>query len=390
MTAFVVGWAIVAALSCVAMLVGAITLVRRCPQLASLRVPDPPTWPALGVVIPACDEATTIGPALASLLAQDYPRLDVVVVDDRSTDGTTAVVDRLAAADPRVTAIHVRELPAGWLGKVHALQRGLEHVRGDFVLFTDADTHFGPGALRRAVAWAEVARLDHVAVLAETRYRTFWVGVCMAAALRALMVLARPWQAMDPRSRAAVGTGAFNLVRRAAFDRTPGFAWLRLEVADDIGVGVMMKRHGARVGLALGRDMVGHDPYATFADAVRGLEKNGFAQAARFSAWRGLGLAVFGAVGSFGIFTAFLPVAVPWLWGVGVAGLAAFAAASCIAARALRAPLLPLLASLPLGDLAMAWVIARATLLGVRRGGLVWRGTVYPTAVLRAGRRVDL
>src|SRR6185369_2740694 len=107
------------------------------------------------VVVPACNEARTIERALTSLLAQDYPDLEIVLVDDRSSDETGAIIEHLAASDRRISAIHVRELPAGWLGKVHALQRGLERARGELVLFTDADIHFAPGALRRAVAWVE-------------------------------------------------------------------------------------------------------------------------------------------------------------------------------------------------------------------------------------------
>src|SRR6185369_5444580 len=102
--------------------------------------------------VPACNEAGTIETALASLLAQDYPGLEIVLVDDRSSDGTGVIIDRLAASDPRISAIHVRDLPIGWLGKVHALQRGLERVRGALVLFTDADIYFAPGSLRRAVS----------------------------------------------------------------------------------------------------------------------------------------------------------------------------------------------------------------------------------------------
>ena len=328
--------------------------------------------------------------ALASLLAQDYPKLEIVLVDDRSSDGTGAIIDAIAASDRRVSAIHVRELPAGWLGKVHALQRGLERAHGELVLFTDADIQFAPGVLRRAVAWMEAQHLDHLAVLAEVRLPSFWVGVCLCSALRGILALARPWEAMDPRSAKAIGTGAFNLVRRAAFERTPGFEWLRLEVADDIGLGLMMKRSGGRPGLVLGRGQVFHEAYPTLADAVRGLEKNGFAQAARFSPWRGLAMAVLAVVGSLGVFAAFLPVGVPWLWAVGASGLLAFGVASIIIARAFRAPLAYVLPSLPLGDFVMAYVVARATVLGVRRGGLVWRGTLYPTELLRDGRRVDM
>src|SRR4029077_180127 len=108
-----------------------------------------------------------------------------------------------------------------------------------------------------------------------------------AASSRGLIGLPRPWEATDPRSAKAIGTGAFNLVRRTAFERTPGFEWLRLEVADDIGIGLMMKRFGGRPGLVLGRGQVRCNSYPTFFDAARGLEKNGFAQAARFSPWRG-------------------------------------------------------------------------------------------------------
>jgi glycosyltransferase involved in cell wall biosynthesis len=390
MAGVVVGWALLGALPCLVLLAATIALVRRCPRLADARAPDPDPWPVLSVVVAARDEADTIGPALASLLAQDYPALEVVVVDDRSGDGTGAIVDRVAARDSRLRAVHVAEVPSGWLGKVHALARGVERARGAWVLFTDADVHFAPGTLRRAVAWAEANRLDHLSVLAEAVVRSFWAGVCHASMLRSLLALARPWEAADPRSRRAIGTGAFNLVRRVAFDRTPGFEWLRLEVADDIGLGLMMKRAGARSGFLLGRGQLVVAWYPTLALAARGLEKNGFAQAARFSLWRGMGLAVLGVVGAFGVFAAFVPVGVPWLPAVGAVALCSHVASAAIGARALGYPLLHGLLSLPLGDVVMSWIVLRATLLGVRRGGAMWRGTVYPTALLRAGRRVDM
>jgi hypothetical protein len=358
--------------------------------LAEVEANEPSSWPTLSVVVPARDEAHTIEPAVASLLAQDYPNLQVVLVDDRSTDETGTVIDRLAAKDSRVAAVHVRELPDGWLGKVHALQRGVERASGDFVLFTDADIHFAPGVLRRAIAWSEAERLDHLAVLAEVTSPSVWVAACVAASSRGLIGLARPWEATDPRSAKAIGTGAFNLVRRSAFERTPGFEWLRLEVADDIGLGLMMKRWGGRPGLLIGRGQVRHETYATLFDAVRGLEKNGFAQGARFSAWRGSALVGLAVVGAFAPFAAFLPVGLPLLPLLGAATLAVFATAARILTRAFGAPITSVLASLPLGDLLMAYVVARATVLGIGRGGLVWRGTTYPTKLLRAGQRVTM
>ena len=172
----VVLWATLGAVSSLAFLYGTVMLVRRCPQLDEVDANDPSSWPTLSVVVPARDEAHTIEPAVASLLAQDYPNLQVVLVDDRSTDETGTIIDRLAAKDSRVAAVHVRELPDGWLGKVHALQRGVERASGDFILFTDADIHFAPGVLRRAIAWSEAERLDHLAVLAEVTSPSIWVA----------------------------------------------------------------------------------------------------------------------------------------------------------------------------------------------------------------------
>src|SRR5262245_35106331 len=107
--ALVVAWAVLAAISSVLLLHGTIMLVRRCPQLGELRSLDLPSWPSLSVVVPACNEARTIERALASLLALDYPGLEIVLVDDRSTDGTGAIVERLAASDRRISAVDVRE-----------------------------------------------------------------------------------------------------------------------------------------------------------------------------------------------------------------------------------------------------------------------------------------
>ncbi|MCX5673257.1 MAG: glycosyltransferase, partial [Planctomycetota bacterium] len=124
-----------------AMAYGLVRTWRGVPRLEEVRPPEPAAWPKLSVIVPACNEADKIEPAMRTLLAEDYPDLEILAVDDRSTDATGDIIDRLAAEDPRVRAIHVKELPAGWLGKVHALDRGFQESRGRFVLFTDADVH---------------------------------------------------------------------------------------------------------------------------------------------------------------------------------------------------------------------------------------------------------
>lgn len=99
------------------------------PVLRNLRPREPARWPSPSVVIPACNEGATIEDALRSRLAQGYPELEVIVVEDRSTDATVSIVDRIAAEDPRLRALHIEELPRGWLGKLHALHRGAEAAR---------------------------------------------------------------------------------------------------------------------------------------------------------------------------------------------------------------------------------------------------------------------
>src|SRR6185503_735296 len=128
--------------------------LRRIPELARQNLSLPLRWPKLTVVIPACNEAEHIESAAKTLIAQDYPDLEIILLNDRSTDTTAAIIDRLARDDNRVKAIHIETLPAGWLGKVHALDQGVARAQGEWILCTDADVHFAPGILRQAVAFA--------------------------------------------------------------------------------------------------------------------------------------------------------------------------------------------------------------------------------------------
>lgn len=383
-------WAAFGLLSALGLLYGATLLVRRCPQLADVKLdPARAVWPQLSVIIPACNEAETLEAAMGSLLANDYPNLQIILIDDRSTDGTGAIVDRLSARDPRVVAVHVAHLPPRWLGKVHALDEGMKHATGDYVLFTDADIHFSPDCLRRSIVRMEQNALDHLAIFPTVICRSFLVGTCIGSACRAILTLARPWESMDPKSKKAMGIGAFNLVRRSAFAKTPGFEWLRMEVADDIGVGVMMKQSGAKMGIDLGRDHLAVEWYPTFRSVVRGLEKNGFAQAARFRVWRGVAMALLAAVAATAPFAGFIPGAPELAFALSLAALGGYFAACVVIQYGVGGNFFYTLFSMPLGDLLMAFVVLRAVWLGKKRGGLIWRGTVYPTAALEEGRRVD-
>jgi len=357
--------------------------------LGEVSPPEPPRWPRLSVVVPACNEADKLEPALATLLEQDYADLEIVLVDDRSTDDTGRIIDRLAAGDSRVRAEHVAELPDGWLGKVHALHVGAGRCSGEFLLLADADVHYRPGALRKAISYCLARRLDHLAALPDAWSVSFLLDSAVGAFIRQLICMTRPWKASDPASGAFMGVGAFNLVRRSAFESSGGFEWFRMEVADDMALGCMMKRAGARCETVNAFSLIGLCWYRSLAEAAEGAEK-GYSTALNFSITQAAVMALVLTALELSPLFALLPLASGRLRGVGLAGLAVFAAFLAASVQLARWSRRPIRLTL-LGPLSTPWAAVaavRAALLGRRRGGVVWRGTLYPTEALRKGKRL--
>ena len=210
---------------------GGLTLyagVRRLRGLEEIEPLSEPSLPSISVVVAARDEGARVEASIRSLLAIDYPRLRLVAVDDRSTDGTGAILDRLAAEDARLRVIHVTSLPPGWIGKCHALARGEEAAGGEWILFTDGDVVIAPDALRRAVSHGIRNGADHVAVGIDVEVEGLGEAMFVAYFLAIFFLTQRPWGAGDPRTRDHIGIGAFNLVRRDVYERAGGterFAW---------------------------------------------------------------------------------------------------------------------------------------------------------------------
>ena len=173
-----------------ATLLEGIYAVRAVPSLARAVPPDAspgPNPPRVSVIVPACNEARSIESAVRSLLRQDYPNLEVVLVNDRSTDETGEIMNRLATEYPQVTVVHIDRLPGGWLGKNHALWAGGRHASGEILLFTDADVHFDPTTIRRAVAFMEQRRLDHLTLAPDLTVRGYWLEAWVAFFIMAFL-----------------------------------------------------------------------------------------------------------------------------------------------------------------------------------------------------------
>jgi GNAT superfamily N-acetyltransferase len=362
--------------------------VRAIPTLRDDRSPAPPRWPRVSIIVAARNEEEDLERGIRTRLADDYPDLQIVLVEDRSTDGTPAIADRLAASDPRITVVHLTELPEGWLGKLHAMHRGVEAADGEWLLFSDADVEFAPGALRRAIALCEHDARDHMAVLPEFREHGLAIDATLDVFCHVLVAGGRLWQVADTASTAAVGGGMFNLVRRAAFDRTPGFEWLRLEIADDVVLGQMLKRHGARPIVVNAVGEVSLNFYRTLGEMAWGLEKSGFAVIGRFS-YVALLVASLSGVALHGGFLAGFAHPLPWVRALAAVTLAMAVASQVLVTRTMRRSLAPALL-FPVGMLSMAVMAMRSGWMVWRRGGVAWRGTLYKVADLRAGRRFEI
>ncbi|MBL8957318.1 MAG: glycosyltransferase [Myxococcaceae bacterium] len=346
--------------------------VRR-PPVAAERA----AWPRLSVIIPARDEAEHVSAALKARLADDYPNLELVFVNDRSSDGTGAAADALAQVDARLKVVHVRELPAGWLGKLNAMQRGLEQATGEWVLFSDADVAWRPGTLRGVVQYAEAERADHVAMLPRITGRGVLLEAALAAFFRVIVLGGRLWSVATPGSSAAVGVGAFNLVRRVALAQTAGFEWLKMEIGDDMALGVMLKRAGFASRVLNGRDHLSLDFYASYGAMARAVEKNG--ASAPFPVLVLVNVALVAC--ELGFFAGPAPVV-----------LAGFALSSFAALRVSAWLGLPRWPSLVAGAgmVLLGVAMVRSAVLCLVRGGVLWRGTLYPTAEVRAGNRLGV
>jgi glycosyltransferase involved in cell wall biosynthesis len=338
--------------------------------------------PLVSVVLAARDEARHLGDTLETLRALTWPSLEIVVVDDRSADGTGAIADAAAAADTRVQVIHVESLPAGWLGKNHALQAGAARARGEFLLFTDADVRFSPGVVTDAIASIEAEQLDHLAALPTITSPSPGVRWSIGSFSMFFLLFTRAWRVPDPSSDASIGIGAFNLVRASAYRAVGGHDLIRLRPDDDLMLGRVLKRHGFRAGLRVSAGTVNVDWYASLGELVRGVEKNTFA---------GLNYSVAAAVFSVaalilhaGYFLLPLAISGRMRW-LALADLAVLLASGAVAAPSIgQSPWTTFLQ--PVAGVLFAGVQARATVLTLMRGGIIWRGTFYPLSELRRNR----
>ncbi len=372
-------------LSLAVLIVTAIVLIdvalgaRKIGQLAGILpvlVPDPPK---VSVIVPALNEEGTIEPALRSLLALQYPRLEIIAINDRSGDATPAILDRMALEYPQLRVLHITELPAGWLGKNHALSRGAAIAGGDYLLFTDADVVFEPTALTRAVNYCQQHGVDHLTLLFDVVVKTQLLRMLVLSFSVNFMARFKPWKvATSPKH--FLGAGGFNLVRADAYRAMGGHSAIPLAVLDDMMLGKRIKAAGYRQQVLFGRELVGVEWYRSTSEMINGMQKNIFAA---FDFQLGQLIAVTAAMLLLRVWPwiglIITEGATRWINAATVSiSLLLFAGMLHIAGWGYRclifAPFVSLL------ELAIWW---RGSLTALLRGGIEWRGTRYALDELR-------
>jgi glycosyltransferase involved in cell wall biosynthesis len=356
--------------------------VRRLPQLSAVKPLPDAALPFASLLVSARDEAEKMPAALRSMLALDYPAYEVIVVDDRSCDATPEILREFAATCKRLQAIRVEALPAGWLGKPHGLQTAFERSHGEWLVFTDADVRYHPDSLRRAVLLALEQGYDHLTLFPQMEMSGFWEKTILTFFGVSFLLYTRPWSVPDPASRSYIGIGAFQLLRRSAYERIGTHRRLAFEVVDDMKLGRLVKEAGLKSGAALAEDFLTIRWHDGIGNIIRGTEKNFFACAG----FR-LGAALAGSLALL-VLNVLPFVVLPFVsgWARVFAALAAGIAVLTSAAAAVRGRASPLYGlTHPLGALLVVYMGLRSTVITLRQNGIYWRETFYPLSELRRG-----
>jgi len=341
--------------------------------------------PRVSIIVPARNESADIEAGLTRLLALDYDNYEVIAVNDRSTDNTGAIMERVAAspaAQNRLKVAHVRELPLRWLGKTHAMWSAARQATGEWLLFTDADVMFRPDALHRAISYAEAEPADHVVLFPKMIMKTPGEKM-MLAFFQTLFVFGhRPWRVADPKSNDHMGVGAFNMVRRKAYESVGTYERLRMEVLDDMKLGKVIKQAGFAQRNVFGEDLISIHWANGALGIVNNLTKNFFAVLS-FQWWR----AVLSCVG-----LALLNL-VPFVGTIFVHGWSRLPYAIALVSMFLiytgmsrRSSIPPYYFVLhPVSATLFSYTVLQSMLLTHRQGGVIWRGTLYPLEELKKG-----
>lgn len=352
-------------------------------------LPLPERPPLVSVIIAAKEEQESIQETIRHLYHQTYPRLEIIAINDRSSDETGARLDELKAwsdgrpeGGPRLKVVHIANLPEGWLGKNHALYQGYKQANGRFLLFTDADVQFHPDAIRDCMAYVLKHDVDHLTLIPRLLSRSSLLRSFVHVFMNGVFFLYPPWAANDDlQRRKGLGIGAFNLVRKDVYERIGTHRSFPMRPDDDLCLGLRIKQDGWRQRVVSGADRIAVEWYSSLRECIRGLEKNlyaGFGFRLPYALAAVCGLAVLGGAPLTSLLWArgwplfFLLVSAGFLLGTYLMHVQRLGRES-----GKEAVWLPVTIFILIG------VILRSVWLAHRRRGVYWRGTFYRLKELR-------
>jgi len=349
--------------------------IRKMRLLADVPPLTPAKQPKVSIVVAACNEEKSIERAARSLLNQEYANFEVVIVNDRSTDGTGRILEKLRKEFPRLLVHQIDKLPPGWLGKTNALHQGAKLASGEYLLFTDADVVMEKTTLSRAAFLVKKNALDHLSLFFKNTTSGALLNALIIDASGGLLFLFKPWKAKDPKSKKFVGVGAFNLVKKSAYESIGGHGAVRMHPIDDIMLGKNLKRSGFRQDCLLGNEFVTVRWYESAGAMIQGLMKNVFALY-NFKVSYVLASILVIVLGSVAPLW-FLIFAGPKSQAVSFLAIAARFYSFSQGAKAMDAPAGLMFWSLITPYINM-YIILKATFTTLKNKGITWRGTFYP------------
>jgi cellulose synthase/poly-beta-1,6-N-acetylglucosamine synthase-like glycosyltransferase len=352
---------------------------RKVSYLKHISPVDSANCPPVAVIIAVKDEEADVEQALQSVCQLDYPNLQVIVINDRSTDGTAAILQRMQQHHPQLRIITINQLQPGWLGKNHALYQGYLASSEEWLLFTDADVTFESQALKKSMHYVQQKQLDHLTVLPQVTSRSTLFKSVMNTFAIMLDIKLRPWDISNPSSKASMGVGAFNLVKRSAYEKAGTHTVISLRPDDDLKLGARIKSAGFKQDVVYGEKEITLEWYTSLGQFVNGLMKNMYS-VSNYQFTTAMGT----AVSTFLILVLPLPLLLLsgypyWLMAAGIllAQILIMVLKKGFVAHWWHTLLIPF------SGLVMVYIIVKSTFLTIKQGGIYWRDSFYPLAELK-------